>query len=81
MSRTGDGTRRGGTSAGQSRLIVALNLVVDFLAVHRDVRRRFDAELDEVALGPHHLHHNSPIDDDVFVDLAGKHEHGRNGLS
>ena len=57
------------------RQVDALNLVVNFLPVDRDVRRSFDAQFDQVALGADNFDDDATVDDDVLVGFAGEYEH------
>lgn len=62
------------------RLAVApLNLLVNLLAMHRNVARRLDSKPNLVPVDAKHLHRDHSIDHDALIDLAAKDEHGGQG--
>jgi hypothetical protein len=63
------------SSPSQSLRIGALNLIIDFLAVHWHIRGRFYANLDDITVHPDDFDYNAPIDHDGLISFTGKHEH------
>src|ERR1043166_5311438 len=49
--------------------LVTLDGVVNFLAMHRQLRRRLDAQFYGVAIDAQDLHDDAAIDDDAFVQF------------
>ena len=58
-------------------MLVLLNHIENFLAMHREFSWCLNAKLYGVAFDPKDLYDNSTIDYDAFVELAGKDEHDR----
>ena len=62
------------------RLAVAsLDLLVDFLTMHRNITRSLDPESDLIAVNAQNLHRDHSIDHDALIDLAAKNQHGGQG--
>src|SRR5262249_2147347 len=59
----------------RGRLVFLPDLFVDLSPVHRDVRRRGDAEADLVLADPHDPHFDAVADDDRFGSPARHYEH------
>jgi hypothetical protein len=58
-------------------LLVLLNHIENFLAMHREFSWCLNAKLYGVPFDPKDLYDNSTINYDAFVELAGKDEHDR----
>src|SRR4051794_34849762 len=71
--------RRGGVGR---RGVLALDEIVDLLAVHRDRGRRVDPEADLVAADDvDHRDADVVPDDERLADLAGQNQHGQPSLA
>src|SRR5687768_16179647 len=62
---------RNGAAGLRGQAVALLNFVVDFLAVNRDVRRGFNAELHNVAIQPNDFNFDPSVYDDAFTNFAG----------
>ena len=65
-------------SFGQRLLIVFLDFVVNFLAMHRHFGRGRDAEFHHVAVHAHYRDVNPPVNHDAFAQFSRQDEHGEN---
>src|SRR5262249_6354214 len=68
-----DNGRRGGTFGG----FLAVDGIVIFLAVDRDLLGCDDTQADLIATDLHHGHDDVVVNDDRFVFLPGQYEHRR----
>jgi len=53
--------------------VVSLDFIVNFLAMHRDLTRRFNAQFNHVPLQPHYFDSNAAVDDDAFAVFSRKY--------
>ncbi|MEY2410075.1 MAG: hypothetical protein QOF48_2745 [Verrucomicrobiota bacterium] len=56
-------------------LFAALDGIVNFLPVHRQFRRRLDAQFNGVAIDAQDFHDDVTVNDDALVYLAREDEH------
>lgn len=62
--------RNGGAASALPCLFVALNQVVNLLAMHGKFDWRLNAELDGIALDAEDFHNDATVDDDAFIQFA-----------
>jgi hypothetical protein len=55
--------------------VILLDLIIDLLAMHRDIDGRFNADFNEVAIEAHDFDCDAAINYDTFAGLAGEDEH------
>src|SRR5215207_3600499 len=78
IARRGLGWRRGARRAGRMRaagrrttaLFIALDHVVDFLAVDLEFLGRLNSQFHRLAFDAQNLYDDAPIDDDAFVQFT-----------
>jgi hypothetical protein len=71
---------RGG-ALSKSLAVAAANLVVNFLAMDRDVGGGGDAQLNHIAIEAHDFDGDAAVDHDAFVEFSGEDQHSMRGLA